>query len=333
MKILVTGGAGYIGSTTAAHLLAAGHDVTVYDNLSRGYRAAVPPAAAFVQGDVGDRQRLDETLAQGFDAVVHFAALIEAGESMKVPAQYFQNNVCRSVTLIDAAVAHGVRRFVFSSTAAVYASKNGALNEEDPIQPANVYGQTKHTVEQVLGWYHQLYGLQSCALRYFNASGASIHSLGDGTMRGEAHRPETHLIPLVLQVALGQREKIGIFGGDYPTPDGTNIRDYIHIDDLAHAHVLAVEALGDAGAGVRVYNLGNGLGYSNKEVVETARRITGHPIPAEITARRPGDAAVLVASSEKINQELGWTPRYPRLETIIATAWEWHRTHPKGYDT
>ncbi|MCI0575457.1 MAG: UDP-glucose 4-epimerase GalE [Chloroflexi bacterium] len=329
MKVFVTGGAGYIGSATVAHLLAAGHEVTVYDNLSRGHRAAVPAGARFIEGDIGDRARLDEALAGGFEAVVHFAALIEAGESMKAPATYFENNTGRSITLIDAAVAHGVRQFVFSSTAAVYAGKeSGRLVEEDPIRPANVYGQTKRMVEEALAWYGQLYGLRNCVLRYFNASGASRL---DGQIRGEDHRPETHLIPLLLQVALGRREQMAIFGDDYPTPDGTNIRDYIHVDDLAQAHVLALAALQDENMGQRVYNCGNGHGYSNKEVVETARRVTGHPIPAIIAPRRPGDAAVLVASSEKIQRELGWTPRYPELESIIASAWEWHRAHPHGY--
>lgn len=328
MKILVTGGAGYIGSTTAAHLLDAGHDVTVYDNLSRGHVKAIPEAAAFVRGEVGDRASLEAVLAAGFDAVVHFAALIEAGESMKQPAVYLHNNTCSAITLIDTAVAHGVRRFVFSSTAAVYASKDTALSEDDPISPANLYGQTKLMVEQVLGWYEKLYGLRSGILRYFNASGAS---LGDGCMRGEDHRPETHLIPLVLQVALGQRDHINIFGDDYPTPDGTNIRDYIHIDDLARAHVLALEALQDERIGSRVYNLGNGHGYSNSEVVEAARRVTGHPIPAVMTSRRPGDAAKLIASSDRIRHELGWSPSRPDLEDIIGTAWQWHSTHPSGY--
>jgi UDP-glucose 4-epimerase len=329
LKILVTGGAGYIGSATSAHLLQAGHEVTVLDNLSRGHRKAIPPGAAFVQADVGDRQALDELLVTGFEAVVHFAAYIEAGESMLKPGVYIQNNTCRTAALVDAAAAHGIRHFIFSSTAAVYAGQDKPLTEEDPIGPANVYGHTKHMVEETLQWYRQLYGLNCVTLRYFNASGAS--QLG-GRLRGEDHRPETHLIPIILQVALGQREQVSIFGDDYPTPDGTNIRDYIHIDDLARAHVLAVESLGDATGSWRVYNLGNGRGYSNREVLETARQVTGHPIPAVMADRRPGDAPVLIASSDRIRDELGWQPEYPDLATIVGTAWEWHRAHPGGYD-
>jgi UDP-glucose 4-epimerase len=325
---VVNGGAGYIGSVTAAHLLAAGHEVTVYDDLSRGYRAAVPPGAAFVRGDVGDRAALDAVLVQGFDGVVHFAALIEPGESMRRPADFFHNNSCASISLIDAAVAHGIPSFLFSSTAAVYAGKDQPLAEGDPIRPANVYGQTKHMVEEVLAWYTRLYGLRACALRYFNASGASRQ---DGVLRGEAHQPETHLIPLVLQTAAGLRPQIAIYGDDYPTPDGTCIRDYIHVDDLAAAHVLALEALADEGEGLRVYNLGNGQGYSNSEVIEVACRVTGRAIPTVTAPRRPGDAPSLIASSAKIRRELGWQPRVPDLEAIIASAWDWHLNYPQGY--
>lgn len=328
MRILVTGGAGFIGSTTVAHLLGAGHGVVVLDNLSRGNRAAVPAGATFIQGDIGNRELLDSVLSDGFDALIHFAALIEAGESMKQPALFFQQNVGKSVTLIDAAVAHGVRQVVFSSTAAVYGTKDSPIGEEDVIRPANVYGQTKRMIEEVLGWYHELYGVRYCVLRYFNACGASRV---EGVLRGEDHRPETHLIPIILQVALGQREQIAIFGGDYPTRDGTNVRDYVHIDDLAAAHVLAVEGL-ESGKVVReVFNLGNGLGYSNREVVEAARRVTGREIRAVMGSARPGDAPSLIASSEKIRQALGWQPRFPELEQIVASAWEWHRTHPQGY--
>jgi UDP-glucose 4-epimerase len=328
LKILVTGGAGYIGSTTAAHLLAAGHSVTVYDNLSHGFTAAVPLSAELIVGDINNRKQLDQVLVSGFDAIIHFAGLIEPGESMSKPAEYILNNVSASTVLIDSAQKHDIRGIVFSSSAAVYASSSELITEDSPIGPVNLYGQTKRTVEEILAWYNRLYGLNSCSLRYFNASGASKQG---GELRGEAHIPETHLIPLVLQVALGQRESIAIFGGDYPTPDGTNIRDYIHIDDLAMAHVLAVEALVDEREALWVYNLGNGLGYSNLEVVETARKVTGHAIPAEMVSRRRGDAAVLVASSEKVKKELGWQPHYPELEQIIATAWQWHRTHPDGY--
>ncbi|HET6444516.1 MAG TPA: UDP-glucose 4-epimerase GalE [candidate division Zixibacteria bacterium] len=328
MKILVTGGAGYIGSTTASHLLAAGHEVIVFDNLTHGYQAAVPEGAEIIVGNINDRALLDQVLGSGIEAIVHFAALIEAGESMKRPAAYLHNNVGASTTLIDAAVANRVDNIVFSSSAAVYASQDHPLVEESDIQPVNLYGQTKRMVEEILGWYHRLVGLKSCSLRYFNASGASFHG---GEIRGESHQPETHLIPLVLQVALDQRPSISIFGDDYPTPDGTNIRDYVHIDDLAQAHVKAVEALRDESEALWVYNLGNGFGYSNLEVVNTARKITGHPIPAIMASRRPGDGAILVASSEKIKSELDWTPEYPELETIISSAWEWHRSHPLGY--
>jgi UDP-glucose 4-epimerase len=330
MHILVTGGAGYIGSATAALFLKAGHQVTVFDNLYRGHREAVPEGAQFVQGDISDRGALDTLFQMArFDAVAHFAALIEAGESMEQPSRYFRHNVVYSQNLLDAMLAHGVKRLVFSSTAAVYASKNGPLSEDDPYRPANVYGETKLMIEQMIGWYHRQCGLKYCVLRYFNACGAMLDEQGQA-IRGEAHSPETHLIPLTLQVPLGQREAIKIYGTDYETADGTCVRDYIHIVDLASAHVLAVEALDERGA--MIYNLGNGQGYSVRQVVETARQVTGHPLPAVDTARRPGDAAVLVASAEKINDELGWQPRYPDLKSIIASAWEWHRTHPKGYE-
>ncbi len=323
MKILISGGAGYIGSTVAQQLLDAGHRVTIYDNLSSGHLAAIPAAATFVWGDTLDRAALDTVLADAhFDAVLHFAAFIEAGESMREPGRFFRNNVTGSLTLIEAAVSHGVTRFVFSSTAGVYASKDGPLAEDDPVAPSSVYGATKHIVEQALEWYARIHGLRVAALRYFNAAGAT-------GPRGEAHRPETHLIPLVLQVALGQREQIAVFGNDYPTPDGTCIRDYIHIEDLASAHVLALEGL--ANRSFMRYNLGNGNGYSVLEVIETARAVTGHPIPAAMRPRRPGDPAILIASSGKIRAELGWQPRHPDLAEIVGSAWEWHRAHPHGY--
>lgn len=329
MHILVTGGAGYIGSTTAAAFIRSGYRVTVFDNLSRGYRAAVPPEADFVQGDLRDRAALDTLFQMGkFDAVAHFAALIEAGESMQKAGLYFRNNVCYSQTLLDAMIAHGVKRLVFSSTAAVYASKDSPLSEDDPYGPANVYGETKLMIEQMIGWYHRREGLRYCILRYFNACGASLDQDGRA-IRGEAHQPETHLIPLTLQVPLGQRPHISIFGTDYPTPDGTCIRDYVHVEDLAEAHVLALAALDERPA--MTYNLGNGQGYSVREVIQVAREVTGHPIPAVEAPRRPGDGPVLVASAEKINHELGWQPRYPQLREIIASAWAWHRAHPHGY--
>jgi UDP-glucose 4-epimerase len=329
MHILVTGGAGYIGSTTAALFLEAGHQVTVFDNLFRGHREAVPEGAAFVQGDISDAGALRTLFQMGkFDAVAHFAALIEAGESMENPSLYFRSNVVYSQNLLEALLTYGVKRLVFSSTAAVYASKNSALSEDDPYQPANVYGETKLMIEQMIRWYHEQLGLKYCILRYFNACGAMLDKQGNA-VRGEAHSPETHLIPLTLQVPLGQRDTIKIYGTDYPTFDGTCVRDYIHINDLASAHVLALQALDERQS--MTYNLGNGQGYSVRQVIDVARTVTGHPVPAVETPRRPGDGPVLVASAEKINDELGWQPRYPKLNDIIASAWEWHRSHPHGY--
>jgi len=323
MRVLVAGGAGYIGSVVAQHLIEAGHAVTIYDNLSKGHQGALPQQAQFELGDILDRVRLDEVLGQGpYDAILHFAAFIEAGESMKDPGRFFHNNVSGSLTLIEAAAAHRVPRFVFSSSAGVYASQDRPIKETDPIGAASVYGHTKRMIEEILGWYHRIYGLSYAALRYFNAAGAT----GE---RGEAHQPESHLIPLVLQVALGQREAIAIYGSDYPTPDGTCIRDYIHITDLATAHVLALNGLETRSE--TIYNLGNGSGYSVLEVIQAAREITGHPIPIQQAARRPGDPARLVASSEKARSELGWTPRYPDLREIMLSAWHWHQKHPDGY--
>jgi UDP-glucose 4-epimerase len=329
LKILVTGGAGYIGSTTSAHFMAAGHDVIVYDSLTRGHREAIPEGAEFVQGDMLDRAALDAAFAKYKpDAVAHFAALIEAGESMQTPGVFFQTNVTGAINLLEAMISHDVRQIVFSSTAAVYASKMASLNEDDPLGPANVYGETKLMVETMLKWYHQIHGLRYCALRYFNACGAMLDANGN-VLRGEAHQPESHLIPLTLQVPLGQRQSISIYGTDYPTPDGTCIRDYIHIEDLASAHVLALGGLQNAET--MTYNLGNGRGYSIREVIDVARKVTGHDIPAVETPRREGDAPVLVASAEKINHDLGWAPRHPDLGDIIGTAWAWHQSHPKGY--
>jgi UDP-glucose 4-epimerase len=323
MNIFVTGGAGYIGSATAEALLKAGHSVTIYDSLVTGYRAAVPGTARFIHADLADSDVLRAALdSEKFDAVMHFAAFIEAGESMRDPGKFFKNNLVNSLALMEMAVRAGVGRFVLSSTAAVYASSATPLDEESPIDPANAYGFTKLAIEQALDWYRRIHGLHYAALRYFNACGALPG-------RGEAHQPESHLIPLVLKVALGQSDAISIFGTDYPTPDGTCIRDYIHIFDLVSAHLLALEALG--GGDHLVYNLGNGAGYSVREVIETARRITSHPIPTRESPPRPGDAPRLVASSEKIRRELGWVPARPDLETIIASAWEWHSSHPKGY--
>lgn len=323
MKIFVTGGAGYIGSAAAQMLLDAGHQVTIYDSLVKGYRQAVPQGARFIQADLADRARLQAALnEEAYDAVMHFAAFIEAGESMELPGKYFQNNLALSIGLIEACQQAGVRRFVLSSTASIYQSSDEPLREDSPIGPSNVYGHTKWMIEQVLEWYRRIHGMHYAALRYFNAAGALPG-------RGEAHRPETHLIPLVLQVALGQRPQVAIYGTDYPTPDGTCIRDYIHIADLIQAHLLCLEALETEDR--LIYNLGNGAGYSVREVIEAARRVTGHPIPAEEAPRRPGDAPRLVAEAGKIRRELGWKPQYPDLEEIIASAWEWHRTHPQGY--
>ncbi len=323
MNIFITGGAGYIGSATAEALLKAGHSVTVYDSLVTGHRAAVPSGAEFVKGALEDQDALNQALsARSFDAVMHFAAFIEAGESMKDPARFYNNNLTNSLTLMEAARRSGVKRFVLSSTAAVYQSSDQPLTEESPLGPTNVYGHTKLMVEQALEWYRQIHGMHFAALRYFNACGALPG-------RGEAHQPESHLIPLVLSVALGQRASASIFGTDYPTPDGTCIRDYIHIADLVSAHLLALDALAQQDR--LIYNLGSGSGYSVRQVIETARKVSGHPIPAVESPRRPGDPARLIASSEKIRTELGWIPRHDNLVDILASAWDWHRNHPNGY--
>ena len=323
MHILVTGGAGYIGSGAAQRLLDNGHDVTVYDSLVTGHRAAIPGKARFIQADLADGDSLRRALQERpVDAILHFAAFIEAGESMLDPGKYFRNNLALTLALLDAAQQAGVRRFVLSSTAAVYASSDTPLSENSPLGPVNVYGHTKLMVEQALDWYRQIHGMRYAALRYFNAAGALPG-------RGEDHRPESHLIPLVLQAALGNRPEVRIFGTDYGTPDGTCIRDYIHIADLIDAHLLALTALETHDR--LVYNLGNGEGYSVRQVIETARRVTGHPIPAVEVPRRSGDAPRLVASAERIRGELGWKPRFPELETIVVSAWQWHRARPDGY--
>ena len=324
MNILVTGGAGYIGSATAEALLQAGHSVTVYDSLVTGHRQAVPAEANFIEADLTDSHTLVDTLTkEKFDAVMHFAAYIEAGESMKDPGRFYHNNVANSFALIETAVRAGVKRFVLSSTAAVYQSSDEPLTEESPLGPTNVYGHTKLMIEQTLDWYCQVHGLHYAALRYFNACGA----LPD---RGEAHQPESHLIPRVLSVPLGKLDFININGNDYPTPDGTCIRDYIHIADLVSAHLLALDGLQERDR--LVYNLGSGHGYSVREVIETARQVTGHLIPSKEHPRRPGDSSRLVASSDKIKLELGWKPQRDDLHEIIASAWAWHKSHPNGYD-
>ena len=323
MKIFVTGGAGYIGSAAAETLVNAGHSVTVYDSLVTGYKAAVPGKAHLIQNDLGNPSVLKTALtSEKYDAVMHFAGSIEAGESMKDPGKFFKNNLANSLGLIEAAAQAGVKRFVFSSSAAVYASSEEPLSENSPIDPANAYGFTKLAVEQALEWYRKVHGLHYAALRYFNACGAMPG-------RGEAHQPESHLIPLVLKVALGQSDTVSIYGTDYPTRDGTCIRDYIHIADLVSAHLLALGALLEHDR--LIYNLGNGSGYSVREVIETARLVTGHSIPVLESPRRPGDVPRLVASSEKIQRELGWSPQHRDIKDIVSSAWDWHRSFPHGY--
>lgn len=325
MRVLVTGGAGYIGSVVAWRLVDAGHEITILDNLSRGHRAAVPGRAEFLIGDLCDPQWVSD-LFQGhrFDAVMHFAAFIEAGESMKSPETFFRNNTANTLTLLEAMLQAGVKRFVFSSTAALYGNPaRTPIAEEDALQPTNAYGESKLLVERMLEWFHRIHELRYASLRYFNAAGAAAPD------RGEAHRPETHLIPRILRVALGQQKQIEIFGRDYPTPDGTCVRDYIHVSDLADAHLLALHALEQSSR--LIYNLGNGLGFSVSEVVESARRVTGREIPVIESPRREGDPAVLIASSEKIRRELNWQPKFPKLEDILKSAWEWHKSFPNGY--
>jgi UDP-glucose 4-epimerase len=318
VKILVTGGAGYIGGTVTQLLLDRGHDVVVYDNLCHGQRSMVPAGAAFVEGDIADSKRLEELFADGsFAGVMHFAALIEAGESMRRPEIYFRNNTAATLGLLEAMLNKNLTKLVFSSTAAVYGEPvTTPIAEDAALAPTNAYGESKLLVERMLFWVHRIHGLRYASLRYFNVAGAIPG-------RGEAHEPESHLIPLILDVALGRRESIKIFGQDYPTPDGTCIRDYIHVQDLAQAHLLAFEALD-----VRdrmIYNLGNGHGFSVREVVESARRITRHPIPVEEMPRRPGDPAFLIASSAKIESDLGWKPAYVQLDDIVRSAWQWHQ--------
>ncbi|HEY4950283.1 MAG TPA: UDP-glucose 4-epimerase GalE [Candidatus Acidoferrales bacterium] len=323
-RVLVTGGAGYIGGVVVAQLLQRAYDVVVLDDLSNGCRAAVPEGARLAVGDVGDRAALDRLFREySFDAVMHFAAFIEAGESMKFPAKYFRNNTANALTLLDAVTTHKVPRFVFSSTAALYGTpERTPIEETDTLRPTNTYGETKLLVERMLEWFNRIHGLRYACLRYFNAAGAAGG-------QGEDHHPESHLIPLTLQVALGQRKELSIYGTDYPTADGTCVRDYVHVSDLASAHVLVLQALKEKDK--LIYNLGNGHGFSVREVIETARRVTGQAIPALETPRRPGDPAVLVASAEKIKKELGWQPEYASLKTIVRSAWDWRRAHPAGY--
>jgi len=324
MHVLVTGGAGYIGSTVAHRLVDTGHDVTVLDNLSQGHRAAVPAPATFVDADLRDREHVEQVLDRHRpEAIMHFASHTLVGESMEKPFRYLDDNVRCGINLMRAAVDSGVERFILSSTANLFGlPERIPIDEDVDIDPGSPYGESKFILERILHWLDEIRDLRYAALRYFNAAGAA------GPEHGEDHDPETHLIPLVLEVALGQRDNIVIFGDDYDTPDGTCVRDYVHVLDLAQAHILALEALDE---GSRVYNLGNGEGYSVREVIEAARRVTGRDIPAEVGAPRPGDPATLIASSEKIRRDLGWAPQYAALEDIIGTAWEWHRRHPHGY--
>ena len=324
MKVIVTGGAGYIGATTVQSLLDAGHEVVVYDNLSKGYTGAVPDSAKLIKGEVGDREYVDRVLREERpEVVLHFAALIEAGESMRAPEKYFRNNSASTLTLLESMLANGVSKFIFSSTAALYGEpERTPIHEDDVLKPTNAYGESKLLVEHMLAWFHRIHGLRYASLRYFNAAGSNGCS-------GELHDPESHLIPIILQAAAGKREHVSVFGTDYPTPDGTCIRDYIHVSDLAEAHVLALEALD-----IRdklIYNLGNGKGFSVREVIESARRVTGKTIKAIESPRRPGDPAVLVAGSDKIKKELKWNPKHPNLDEIVASAWEWMLKHPHGY--
>ena len=337
MRTLVTGGAGYIGGTVASLLLSQGHEPTIFDNLCHSRREMVPASVRFIEGDIGDRGLIERIFKSAksegrpFDAVLHFAALIEAGESMVHPEIYFRNNTASTLAMLEAMLQDGPRRIVFSSTAAVYGEPESVpITEVARLRPTNVYGESKLMVETMLNWFHAIHGFRSVSLRYFNVAGAPEGP--DGITRGEDHEPESHLIPLILDVALGRRKSIRIYGDDYATPDGTCIRDYIHVSDLADAHLLALHALeNDAAAKSRlIYNLGNGQGFSVREVIESARRVTGCPITAELHPRRPGDPAVLVASSERAVRELGWKPKYAQLDEIIRTAWVWHQKRYKG---
>ena len=323
MNILVTGGAGYIGSVATEELVKAGHQVVVYDSLLYGHRGAVHPGAIFEQGDLADRARLDDVFdGHAIDAVMHFAAHSIVPFSMRDPLPFVRDNVSNALNLLEVMAGHDVKRFILSSTANVYGDPERIpIQEDDRLAPSSPYGESKLMIERMLHWCEVRYGLRYASLRYFNAAGAS-------EQYGEHHEPETHLIPLVLKTALGLKDHLDIYGDDYPTRDGTCVRDYIHVVDLAQAHVLALDALDESS---RVYNLGNGQGFTVQEVIATAREVTGHPIPARITPRRAGDPATLVASSSKIRRELGCEPRYPDVADIIESAWRWTRTHPNGY--
>lgn len=327
MTVLVLGGAGYIGSHTVYALIEKGEDVVIIDNLETGHIEAVHPQARFYQGDIRDRAFVDSVLdKEKIDAVIHFAANSLVGESMSNPLKYYDNNVNGTKVLLQSMVEHGLNKIVFSSTAATYGEPERVpILETDKTEPTNAYGETKLSMEKMFKWTDSAHGVKYVSLRYFNACGAHV----SGEI-GEAHSPETHLIPLILQVPLGQREAISIYGDDYSTADGTCIRDYIHVTDLAQAHILAVEYL-MKGNDSSIFNLGNGIGFTVKEVIDTARKVTGHPIPATVTPRRAGDPAQLIASSEKAKTVLGWNPQHADLEEIISSAWKWHSTHPHGF--
>ena len=324
MKLLVTGGAGYVGSVVANQLVEAGHETVVLDNLIKGHEGALPEGCRFVGGDLLDRQGVSDVLSEGFDGVLHFAALSLVAESVEQPERYYRNNVCGTLNLLEAMREAGVPRLVFSSTAAVYGEPEEVpIPETSTTLPTNPYGASKLAVDHMIGAVAGARGLAATSLRYFNVAGASGRF-------GEDHHPETHLIPLVLQAAAGRRDSVKIFGTDYPTHDGTPIRDYIHVEDLGRAHLLALEAAEEGEH--RVYNLGNGAGFSVREVIEAARRVTGRPIEAVESPRRSGDPAILVASSDKIRAELGWKPEKSGLEAMISDAWEWMQAHPDGYE-
>ncbi|MBV8228298.1 MAG: UDP-glucose 4-epimerase GalE [Verrucomicrobia bacterium] len=325
MKILVTGGAGYIGSIVVEELIAKGESVVVFDDLSQGHREAVHPNAQFIQGDLSNREQIDAVLARERpEAVMHFASRTLVGESMQQPFLYLGDNVANGLNLFVSMVAHGVRRIILSSTANLFDQpERMPIDESERIIPGSPYGESKYILERTLYWLDRIHGLRFASLRYFNAAGAS-------ELRGEDHNPELHLIPIIIQVAMGKREKALIFGGDYPTRDGTCVRDYVHVVDLAQAHILALGALDN---GSRVYNLGNGEGFTVREVIDAVRSVTGREIPAEVGPRRPGDPAELVASSERIRKELGWKPRFPRIHQIVESAWAWHQANPNGYSS
>lgn len=327
MTVLVLGGAGYIGSHTVYELIDNGTDVVIIDNFATGHIQAVHPKARLYKGDIRDRAFLDSVFEkEKIDAVIHFAAFSLVGESMVNPLKYYDNNLCGTKVLLEAMIAHDIKKIVFSSTAATYGEPEQIpILETDRTEPTNTYGETKLSMEKMFKWVGQAHGLKFVSLRYFNACGAYV----SGCI-GEDHNPETHLIPLILQVPNGKREFISIFGEDYPTKDGTCVRDYIHVTDLANAHILAVKYLME-GNESNIFNLGNGVGFTVKEVIETARKVTGHPIPAKIAGRRAGDPAQLIASSEKAKKVLGWKPCHNDLEEIIETAWNWHKNHPDGF--